>query len=85
MNAAVCKQCMDSDKDRRHLLNEIGKIDFVLKDLNLYLDTHAYDQQAIETFKHYNMMKNQMVMEYNRTYDPHILRIIDNDTKDCNW
>ena len=33
---------------------EIGKVDFVLKDLNLYLDTHPYDQQAIEAFRQYN-------------------------------
>ena len=85
MNGTACKQCMEPGKDRRRLLNEIGKIDFVLKDLNLYLDTHAYDQQAIETFKHYNMMKNQMVMEYTRTYGPLVLGSMDPDTKEWQW
>ena len=34
--------------ERQRLLTEISKVDFVLKDLNLYLDTHPYDQQAID-------------------------------------
>lgn len=36
--------------ERQRLLTEISKVDFVLKDLNLYLDTHPYDQQAIDRF-----------------------------------
>ena len=35
MNAG-CKPCMDSE--RQKLLQEISKVDFVLKELNLYLD-----------------------------------------------
>ena len=42
--SAGCKPCMDSE--RQKLLQEISKVDFVLKELNLYLDTHPYDQQA---------------------------------------
>ena len=42
---------------------EIGKVDFVLKDLNLYLDTHPYDQQAIEAFRQYNNLKTALVRE----------------------
>ena len=75
----------DSDKERRQLLYEINKVDFVLKELNLYLDTHPYDQQAMEAFKHYNMAKTKMVQEYTEKYGPLVLSILDMDCREWKW
>ena len=57
-----CKPCMDTE--RQKLLQEISKVDFVLKELNLYLDTHPYDQQAMERFGQFNALKNKLVKDY---------------------
>ena len=63
-----CKPCMDSE--RQKLLLEISKVDFALKELNLYLDTHPYDQQGMENFRQYNALKNKLVKDYTEKYGP---------------
>ena len=84
MNAGY-KQCMDTGSERRKLLYEIGKIDFVLKELNLYLDTHVYDQQAMEKFRQYNMLKNKLVKEYTEKFGPLVLSFDDMDSREWKW
>ena len=59
-----CKPCMDTE--RQKLLQEISKVDFVLKELNLYLDTHPYDQQAMERFGQFNALKNKPAIRSHR-------------------
>lgn len=78
MNSKPCN-------DRQRLLEDISKADFVLKDLNLYLDTHPYDQKAIEKFKQYNHMKKQLTREYTRAYGPLELSILDDDMREWKW
>ena len=73
MNAG-CKPCVDSE--RQKLLLEISKIDFALKELNLYLDTHPYDQQGMENFRQYNAMKNKLVKDYTEKYGPLVLSCV---------
>ena len=68
-----CKPCMDSE--RQKLLLEISKVDFALKELNLYLDTHPYDQQGMENFRQYNALKNKLVKDYTEKYGPLVLSI----------
>ncbi len=80
-----CNTCMDSCSDRKRLLMEIGKVDFVLKDLNLYLDTHPYDQQAIEGFRQYNNLKTALVREYTEKYGPIVLNCLDNNDREWKW
>ena len=36
---------------RRKLLREIKQVDFVLKELNLFLDTHPDHKEALEKFQ----------------------------------
>lgn len=71
--------------ERRKLLKEIGKIDFTLKDLHLYLDTHPYDMQAMELFKKYTMIKKKLVKEYTEMYGPLCLDTIEDNMKDWKW
>lgn len=71
--------------ERQRLLTEISKVDFLLKDLNLYLDTHPYDQQAIEQFKQFNRMKKQLTKDYTKAYGPLELSILDDSMREWKW
>lgn len=71
--------------ERKRLLLEISKVDFVLKDLNLYLDTHPYDQQAISQFKQYARMKKQLMQDYAKAYGPLVLSSLDDGMQEWKW
>lgn len=43
---------------------------FATTDLNLYLDTHPNDREAISLFNKYNDEHNRLVSEYERKYGP---------------
>ena len=83
MNAG-CKPCMEAT-DRQKLLYEVSKIDFALKELNLYLDTHPYDQQAMANFRQYNTLKNKLVKDYTEKYGPLVLSCVDMDSREWKW
>ncbi len=70
-------------RDRKRLLEEIGKIDFVIVELNLYLDTHPFDQQALENIRHFQETKKQLVKEYTELYGPLMRDCMDD--KACEW
>ena len=40
-------------KDKCTALYEISMIDFLLMDMQLYLDTHPNDKNALEYYRHY--------------------------------
>ena len=71
--------------DRRQLLTEISKVDFTLKELNLYLDTHPFDQQAIREFNNYNNIKRQLTEEYTVKFGPIVLNIMDENCNEWKW
>lgn len=71
--------------DRKRLLEEIGKVDFALKDLNLYLDTHPMDIQAIESFRYYNGVKKQLMKEFAEKYGPLCLNDVEADAREWSW
>ena len=85
MNIGYGSCMMNTCKERKKLLNEIGKVDFILTELNLYLDTHPYDQQAMDKFQNFNMMKSQLVREYTEKYGPIIRSCMDMDNKEWKW
>ena len=66
---------MSSEQSR--LYHDIGVIDFVIVEMNEYLDTHPTDKEAMEYLSHYVRMKNQAMREYAMKYGP--LRISDAD------
>lgn len=69
-----------SKSEQNRLFHDIGVIDFVIVEMNEYLDTHPTDKEAIEYLGHYVRMKNQAMREYAAKYGP--LRISDADS--CN-
>jgi spore coat protein JB len=56
--------------EQEKLLHDISLLSFVVVELNLYLDTHPDDQNALEYFNHYNRMSNRAKKEYSAKYEP---------------
>lgn len=52
------------------MLKDISIVDFVLVDLSLYLDTHPFDQEAMEYFNHYVRIKNKMSQDFSMRFFP---------------
>lgn len=55
---------------RARMLREIKEIDFVLKELNLFLDTHPYHNQALEMFQRFEAKAKQLKAEYEKIFGP---------------
>lgn len=56
--------------EQEKLLHQIDLIGFVIVEMNLYLDTHPDDTEAIDYLRHYARMKNQAMREYASKYEP---------------
>ncbi len=68
--------------EQEKLLHDIGILDFIVVELNLFLDTHPYDRDAMEYFNHYNRLCNQAKREYCDKFEP--LTVSCADMTDCN-
>ncbi|MBQ9122334.1 MAG: spore coat protein CotJB [Lachnospiraceae bacterium] len=76
------KPCQTSESNR--MLKDIGIVNFVMVELGLYLDTHPYDQEAMEYFQHYRRMYNRMVSDFSERFYP--LNMCNaNDTEKWTW
>lgn len=53
-----------------NLMQAIQMYDFYLYELNLYLDTHPRDKQALELFDKYNKMREAAYKAYSEKYGP---------------
>lgn len=71
--------------DRRKLLEEIGKVDFILVELNLYLDTHPFDQQALENMRQFQKRKKELISEYTMNYGPLMRDCMDDNAHEWKW
>jgi spore coat protein JB len=56
--------------DRREALYELQKVDFAILELNLYLDTHPGDVQAIQQYNTLAQQKHQLRMNYEAEFGP---------------
>jgi spore coat protein JB len=52
------------------MLQELQAVDFVLVELNLYLDTHPTDTQAIEQYNRLAQSRYQLACRYESEYGP---------------
>ena len=55
---------------RQSLLMDIQKVDFMLVDLNLFLDTHPEDREALRFYHEMNAQRQKAVAEYTAEYGP---------------
>lgn len=51
-------------------LHELQAIDFVLVELNLYLDTHPNDMSALQQFNHFVNLRKNAVQHFEANYGP---------------
>lgn len=56
--------------NKKELLNYIDVVSFAVVEANLYLDTHPYDEAAIEYFNNYQRARNQALREYSNAFGP---------------
>ncbi|OYD08900.1 spore coat protein CotJB [Paludifilum halophilum] len=56
--------------DYYRLLEELQAIDFVLVELNLYLDTHPGDPQATQQYNKYCRIRDQLKKQYEAHFGP---------------
>jgi spore coat protein JB len=68
--------------NRENLLKEVMAADFTLIDLNLYLNTHPYDQTTIMLFNNCAQRARMLRNEYERLYGP---LTASNSTCKCPW
>ncbi|GFH95974.1 hypothetical protein IMSAGC003_02526 [Lachnospiraceae bacterium] len=66
------------------MLNDISIVDFVLVDLSLYLDTHPFDQEAMEYFNHYVRIKNKMSRDFSMRFFP-LTKDLAESNKEWRW
>jgi spore coat protein JB len=57
-------------KHQWEFLKKLQELDFVLVELNLYLDTHPGDQQALEQYNWYALERSKLAHEYETQYGP---------------
>ncbi|MHA7963385.1 spore coat protein CotJB [Paenibacillus sp. CAU 1782] len=52
------------------LLHDLQAADFVLVELNLYLDTHPEDETAIKQYNQYAELRKRIAAQYEAQYGP---------------
>jgi spore coat protein JB len=52
------------------LLRELQEIDFVLVELNLYLDTHPGDAGALNQYNDFALKRQSVACEFEKRYGP---------------
>ncbi len=58
------------DETYYRMLHELQAIDFVLLELNLYLNTHPHDHQAIEQYNRTAVQRAQLAQQFESAYGP---------------
>lgn len=56
--------------DQKNLLKQINEISFTVNDLNLYLDTHPLDENAITAFSQAMTQRKQLLKTYAENFNP---------------
>lgn len=61
---------MKLDNEYYRQLHELQSIDFVLVELQLYLDTHPHDTQAVQQFNHFAQTRQKLAANFESQYGP---------------
>ena len=56
--------------NRKDLLQWINVVSFAVNDVQLFLDTHPTDTNALAYFHEYSKLRNQALKEYSKYYGP---------------
>ncbi|HEX7056566.1 MAG TPA: spore coat protein CotJB [Bacilli bacterium] len=58
------------DETYYKMLQQLQEADFVLVELNLYLDTHPQDAQALQQYNHFAQIREQLAREFTARFGP---------------
>jgi len=58
------------DERYYQMLHQLQALDFVLCDLNLYLDTHKDDMDALQQYNQYTQQRWALAQEFESLYGP---------------
>lgn len=58
------------DQEYYRLLKELQETDFVLVELNLYLDTHPGDEKALIQYNQFSQKRQQLAGQFEYRYGP---------------
>lgn len=67
--------------DQEVMLKRISAIDFAIVELNLYMDTHPYDNEVNSKLNDYRNQSSNLKAEYQEKYGP----ITSGTTEDNRW
>lgn len=56
--------------NREELLQQVQALAFVVKDVNLFLNTHPYSQAALNFYAKYNTLYLEALAEYESQFGP---------------
>lgn len=77
---------MRANPCRKDLLQWINVVSFAVDDAKLFLDTHPCDENALEYFRKYSMMRNEALKEYAKYYGPLTIdTTVDSCSDRWNW
>ena len=69
--------------EREAMLNQWQQYSFILTDLNLFLDTHPNDREALGLYNKYLKIKNEIEKKYESAYGP--ITTSSENIGDNNW
>ena len=58
------------NSEQEEMLFNIREYSFMMHDMNLYLDIHPDDKEALNKFNEYRTKANELIMKYERKYGP---------------
>ena len=61
---------MMQNRSQEQLLYWIDMVSMMLVDLTEYLDTHPFDEAAMDHFNHYQSLYQKALKEYAEAYEP---------------
>ena len=73
------------NSEQEEMLLNISELSFASHDLNLYLDVHPNNQEALNLFNNYRRKANELTEMYERKYESLSVSMINNDTVPFNW
>lgn len=68
--------------EKQKLLQVIDSVSFAINDINLYLDTHPNDEEALAKYEKYKIIRKQAVKEFTENFGP---LTADNVTSTGQW
>ena len=79
------RNMQNNKREKAILLNNIGIVSFAMVELNLYLDTHPNDEEAMEYFMHFTKNRNMLLKEYAMNYGPLVLDMVSDQDGEWKW